>query len=376
MSIEPRLVRRLAEWLAPRLAAESEGPVAELELSGFSRPPAGQSSDTLLFEAVWLEGESERSRSLVLRRQRADGLFLHPDAVREAQVIQGLEPCPGVPVPHVVGAEPDPAVMGAPFFVMDRVAGRIPAAKPSIHATGWLTTLTRAERERLWYSAMEALVSLHDHDWRRTHEFLIPVAGDETAWLARHIESVVAWYRWATDGRPFPVTDAAVAELLARRHTVACGPPVLVWGDARPGNMVFDETGRCVALLDWELAAIGPPELDLAHWLVFDDFATGAAGIDLLPGWPDHDTTVARYESMSGRSVGDLWFFELLEELVVATTLIRQADLRVRRGLAPPGTRMGRDNTLTQMLARRLGLPVPELSPDYVAYRTPDRSGG
>ena len=53
----------------------------------------------------------------------------------------------------------------------------------------------------------------------------------------------------------------------------------------------------------------------------------------------------------------------------MATTLIRQADRRVALGLAPPANRMGHDNTVTQMIARRLGLAVPELSADYLAHR-------
>jgi len=70
-----------------------------------------------------------------------------------------------------------------------------------------------------------------------------------------------------------------------------------------------------------------------------------------------------------GRTLDDLDFYELMEEFFMATTLIRQADARVARGLAPPDTRMGHDNTVTQMLARRLRLPVPDLSPDYIAHR-------
>ena len=54
----------------------------------------------------------------------------------------------------------------------------------------------------------------------------------------------------------------------------------------------------------------------------------------------------------------------------MATTLIRQADFRVANGLAVADTRMGHDNAVTQMLARRLGLPVPNLSPDYIAHRS------
>jgi hypothetical protein len=59
----------------------------------------------------------------------------------------------------------------------------------------------------------------------------------------------------------------------------------------------------------------------------------------------------------------------MMEELFMATTLIRQADGRVAKGLAPPDTRMGHDNTVTQMLARRLSMEVPELSVDYLAHR-------
>src|SRR5690606_15512331 len=53
----------------------------------------------------------------------------------------------------------------------------------------------------------------------------------------------------------------------------------------------------------------------------------------------------------------------------LATTLIRQADAKIRAGLLPEGSRMGHGNALTQMLARRLGLPVPELAEDYLAHR-------
>jgi aminoglycoside phosphotransferase (APT) family kinase protein len=133
--------------------------------------------------------------------------------------------------------------------------------------------------------------------------------------------------------------------------------------------MIFGADHRCAAAIDWEVVTIGAAGIDLGHWLFFDAFATTACGVERLSGWPDRDATVARYEALSGRRVADLEFFELLEELFIATTLIRQADMRVERGVAPPDTRMGHDNAVTQMLARRLGLPVPDLSPDYLAHR-------
>jgi aminoglycoside phosphotransferase (APT) family kinase protein len=352
----------LADWLASRLAT------AEVRIPTVSRPAGGQSNDTILFDAEWDDHGWTRHEHFVLRReQTAHHIFRSPDVIREFRVLEGLRSS-WVPVPRVRWAEPDPAVIGAPFFVMHAVLGNVPLAKPSIHSHGWLPTLTVHERTRLWNSAIDALVAIHAIDWPATHGFLLD-GGAADATFAAHLDRIAEWYGWATSGREHPITDAALERLLAVRERVGGGPPVLVWGDARVGNMIFGADHQVAAVIDWELAVIGPPEIDVSHWLFFDRFATDAAGIEPLPGWPDRDATMARYEERSGRTLVDLEPFEMLEELVIATTLIRQADARVARGLAPPDTRMGLDNSVTQMLAQRLGLPVPELSPDYAAHR-------
>jgi aminoglycoside phosphotransferase (APT) family kinase protein len=351
----------LALWLAERLS--------KVEIADLERPSSGQSNDTLLFTATWVEGTQQRRQRLVLRRQQsANAIFRELDVIRESRVLRALAEASRVPVPAVYWSEADPSVLGAPFFVMAEVPGRVPAGRPSIHTVGWLPTLTTRERERLWSSAMETLVAVHEVDWQRSHAFLLD-NDREAGTLGAHIDRLADWYRWSTAGRDFPVTDAALAFLIGHRAEIRTGAPALVWGDARVGNMIFGEDNTVAAAIDWEVATIGPPAIDVAHWLFFDDFATRACGIDPLPGWPDRTTTVSRYEALSGRPVDDLEFFELMEEFFMATTLIRQADARVARGLAPADTRMGHDNTVTQMLARRLGLPVPDLSPDYVAHR-------
>jgi aminoglycoside phosphotransferase (APT) family kinase protein len=361
----------LRRWLAPVLAADARVDAADvrgLDVGGFERPAAGQSSDTILFTASWTQADEPHRQDLVLRRQPQGGIFLTPDAVREARILQGLEVGSRVPVPHVLAHESDPTLLGAPFFVMTKVAGRVPVAKPSIHAVGWLTELTTEARERLWRSALDVVVAIHDVDWRSTHAFLTD-AEHNTTGLDAHVDRLVEWYEWTVDGRTFPITDAALDAIHSRRHSIGTGAPVLVWGDARPGNMIVGDDGCVAAAIDWEVATVGPAGIDLGHWLFFDAFATTAAGVDRLPGWPDRQATIDRYEQLSGRTIEDLEFYELLEEFFIATTLIRQADMRVTKGLAPPDTRMGHDNAVTQMIARRLDLPVPELSPDYIAHR-------
>lgn len=347
----------LTAWLSDRW------PGADVVLLRCERPAAGQSNDTFLCD-VAVDGRPEH---VVVRRQSTGTtIFRDPDVLREARILAGLSGS-RVPVPAVRWTEPDPAVLGAPFFVMQQVAGRVPLGKPSIHITGWLPTLTTAERERMWSSALDVLVALHEVDWRACCSFLDD--DPATGTVSGHVDDLVNFYRWSAAGREFPITDAAVDYLTSRAGLIDGDQPVLVWGDARVGNMIFGADHQVAAAIDWETTTIGPAGRDVAHWLFFDRFQTEAVGIDRLPGWPDQDTTIARYEARSGRPLRDLGFFAVMEELFMATTLIRQADARVARGLAPAATRMGHANTVTQMLASRLGLPVPTLSPDYIAHR-------
>jgi len=357
------LRRGLEHWLPPRIGAT--GPIM---VGPLQHPAAGQSSDTLLFGATWRVGTAMRRERFVLRMEPTDRrLFLDADVIREARVLRGLETT-GVPAPRVRWTEDDPKVLGAPFFVMSHVPGQVPQGKPSVHASGWLPSLSTADRTKAWNAALESLVAVHDVAWRSTHPFL--VEGDAGSGLARRLEWTSRWYAWVVAGRSFPITDTALAYLLSEAAAVDEGAPVLVWGDARPGNMIFDARCRVAAVIDWELATIGPAGIDLGHWMAHDEFSTDIAGIERLDGIPDREATLVRYERISGRRVPDLGYFVILQALLFAVTLVRAADIRVARGLAPPTTRMGHDNPFTQMLARRLGLPVPGLADDYVAHRS------
>jgi aminoglycoside phosphotransferase (APT) family kinase protein len=362
--------RTLTAWLTARLAADGSTQVTSVEVTPPARAGVGQSSETWLFEARWSQGGKGRTADLVLRKQPGyDGIFLRPDAGREFEVIRGLEQDPAVPVPRTRWVERDPGVLGVPFFVMDRVPGIVPSGRPSIHATGWLTTLTPSQRQTVWQSSLDAIAALHEVPWPRSHAFL--ACDDAAPGLAGYLRHMAEWYHWTTVGRRFPVTDAALAYALEGAPGATTSPPVLAWVDARPGNIIFDPD-RCVpaALIDWEVATLAPPEVDIAQWLIFDDFATSAAGVERLSGYATREEILSRYESVSGRRLGDIGYFEIVQGLFMATTLIRQADAHVRGGRLAPGTRMGYGNSMTQMLARRLGLALPELSEDYLLHRS------
>lgn len=356
----------LHAWLLARLR-EGGAQIAGLELSPFASPPSGQSNTTLIFLATWVQDGTPRQGEYVLRVQPSGNqLFLDPDVLDEFRVMAGLADTP-VPVPAMCWMETDPAVLGAPFYLMKQVHGTVPQGKPSIHKVGWLPTLTPEVRGRVYRNGLATLAALHAVDWRAHHAFLAqPLEGLD---LPAHVARFRRWYDWTTQGRPYPVTDAAMAWLEAGSTSVDAGPPVLVWGDARLGNLMYDDAGQVVAVLDWELATIAPAGVDLGHWLMLDEFHAEATGVERLPGCPDRATEIAWYEEAAGKRLPDIAYFEVRSALLMATTLIRQGDLRAARGELPANNTMGTGNPFTQILARRLGLPVPELSEAFLAHR-------
>jgi aminoglycoside phosphotransferase (APT) family kinase protein len=143
----------------------------------------------------------------------------------------------------------------------------------------------------------------------------------------------------------------------------------LLWGDARPGNILFAEDQSVAAVLDLEAALIGPRGLDLGYWLMMDRFHADAIGIARLPGWPSEAETTARYAASTGIRSPDLDYFIVMGAFFMATTIIRAADMGIASGKFTPDTRFGFDNTATQIIAECLGLKVPPLAQDFIEHR-------
>jgi aminoglycoside phosphotransferase (APT) family kinase protein len=366
----------LARWLRDRLDLVSVGGARDVDVTFSETRVGGQSNETVLFRASWADAEGHREANLVLRLQpsNATQIFPHPDAVREARVLDALGRWSTVPVPRVWWSEPDPSLLGVPFFVMSEVAGRVPLARPSVHTSGWLTTLDPEERARVSETGIETLAAIQRIDWRRSLSFLVDPLGDAPG-VAGELARLERYHRWVVGSRPSPTTDAALVWLRSRVDSVSerAGDPVLVWGDARIGNVIYDhQPGTGVALaavIDWELASIGPAGVDLGHWLFMDAFHAEAAGIARLDGYPSAEEVVAHHERAAGRRVADLDWFEVRSAVFMATTIIRQCDLRIARGELRADTDMGLGNLCTRYIARRLELPVPELSADWIAHR-------
>ena len=327
---QARMTREVfGDWLARQGCRE-------VRLGELTQPDAGYSGRTVFVDASWTGSDGgRRHEELVVRIQSPDQqLFVAPDALRQAAVMRGLAGQPGVPVPRIWFTEADPAVLGAPFYVMERVHGRIPGDVPSWHVRGWTVELTPRQRRTLHDNGLAALVALHQVDWRAGLGFLEP-DGAGTA-LDRYLAQLEQWYDWCGPSRRFgpEILDAGMAQVLGSRPDDP--GEVLVWGDARPGNICFAGDLSVAALFDWETATIGPAGIDLGWWLMFERFLCEAQGKSRLDGVPGREGTITRYEELGGVPVPDIDYYELLAGVVMTLISSRLADVLVDSGRVTP----------------------------------------
>jgi aminoglycoside phosphotransferase (APT) family kinase protein len=225
------------------------------------------------------------------------------DMVREHRVITALRDTP-VPVPETYAVCPGDEVIGAPFYVMERVEGTPYRLARQLEPLGAKRTGAIAN------AMMDTLVALHA---------VVPEAvgladfGRPEGFLERQVR------RWkqqldASRSRDLPGVDELHARLAAA--VPRQGAPAVVHGDYRLDNLLVDEhDGHDVvtAVLDWEMATIGDPLTDVALLAAYQSLPQMVRGnavsdVALAPGFPAAAALLDRYGAASGRDLSSLSF--------------------------------------------------------------------
>jgi aminoglycoside phosphotransferase (APT) family kinase protein len=358
--------RRFEQWLVARLPDAAGVKVGELHFAS-----AGYSAETLFTDVSFTRDDSLCQLALVIRKQ-VEGLdlFLDSDLTVPYRVMQALQQHPSVPAPRAVGVELDREVLGSTFLVMEKVQGRVPPQKPPYPLQGWVKELSPPDRARLWGNAITTLAALHKLDWRESFAFLNR-PGRGAVGFEQYLAGIEESYRWAAAGRPLPIIDEAMAYIRSYRPELS--PPSVLWGDPQLCNIMFKDDLSVAAVLDWEVASLGPAEADFGWWLFFEDFYATATGVPRLDGAPDRAESTRLYTAALGRKVNDLEYYELLASLRMALVVLRSADRYVAFGKIPASSRAGIENPATTVLARKMQLPPPQSLDDYNALITPAR---
>jgi len=346
--------KRLADWLASKQPDAQGITVTDVHVPG----AGGLSNETVLFTANWRDAEGEQSQGMVARVQPdGPGVFPDYDLRKEAAVISALAEHSPVPVPRVYFFEDDPSLFGAPFLVMQRIDGRIPADDPPFTAAGWVLDLTPDQRRRMWHNSIDVLAQIHSVDWRAIGLDFLDTPENHSGLDA----GLAQWRRtfeWAAEGEPNPTIEAALRWLDEHRpdHDE---PKVLNWGDARVGNMIFNDDLAPAGVLDWEMLVLASREQELGWWLFLMRHHTEGVDRPLPAGILDRGQTIDYYEQTTGHKLHDLDYYEVLAGTRLAILMVRAAHMMIGAGLLPPDSPMAQSNPASQLVARLLDLPAP-----------------
>ncbi len=262
--------------------------------------PGGHSNLTYLL--------SFENRDMVLRRPPFGlvGASAH-DMVREHTVLEALGPAfPLAPKPLLFSD--DSAVIGCPFYVMERVEGVI------IRRTlpeGM--SLSSDQARRLAHNMIEALHALHSLDHRAIG---LDDFGKPDGYVQRQVEGWIDRYR---EARTPDVPDGEEVMAWLRDNVPPdSARPSIVHGDWKTDNVVLDrgDPTRIVAVLDWEMATIGDPAMDLAYALIFFDERRAARPVGLSAALPpifaeavSREELLELYQQLSGQAIENPDFY-------------------------------------------------------------------
>jgi aminoglycoside phosphotransferase (APT) family kinase protein len=350
---DPEVTRaKLEAWLGGRLAGAAQVRVPHVQTPSTT----GFSAETLIFDAEWQAGGRWQRGSYVAKvAPTGHQIFPQPrfdEQYRLLKILAGT----AVKVPAVHWYEPGPDVLGAPFLVMSKADGEAPTDMPPYHTGGWVTEVSPQTRQRMWWGGLDVLAQVHSLDVDELGVGFV----DQPAYGATGVDQRLGYYEhylaWGYDGT-VPVAEAAL-EWLREHRPPEPRPPVLLWGDARIGNIMYSG-GVPTAVLDWEMATLGQPEEDLAWFLYLDRHHGEGCGVERLPGFPSADETIARYEQLTGRPVRHMDYYEVLSGLKFTAIMARIGQLFVHYELVPADNDFPYNNTASQLLAKTLGLPPP-----------------
>jgi aminoglycoside phosphotransferase (APT) family kinase protein len=263
-------------------------------------------------------GEGRSNVTYVITRGDAEVILRRPprppwppsahDVLREARLLRALGPA-GARVPAVLAVCDDEDVIGAPFYVMEKVEGHvITSAVPA-------ELDTVAQRRRIGEELVDALVEIHGIDWRAAG---LEGFGKPTGYVERQVR------RFSGLWEHNKTREIAAVDRVGRwlgEHLPDSPAATIVHGDFRLGNVMLasEAPARVVSIFDWEMATIGDPLADLGYlctlWVDRDDPPLGMfelSSVTRQEGFPHREELIERYEAGSGRSMTDIRWYQTL----------------------------------------------------------------
>jgi aminoglycoside phosphotransferase (APT) family kinase protein len=323
----------LEDWF--RRQGHSDGKVDLLP----SPAATGYSHETIVFEL----SDGSTTERLIARVEPLGehNVFPDPDLSVEYRLLDAIASS-DVPLPRLHGYESDTSFLGAPFYVMAYLDGLVPPDSPPYCMGGWLYDAMPDERARVWWSGLEAMTRVHLLDWSA----LTFANSGRTIGFEGELEYWGRYVEFCGGDIPRPVRRAWTWLCTSKPSDTSTA---LCWGDSRLGNQMFSN-GRCIGLLDWEMACLSDPAQDVAWFVYFDEVFSDGLGVPRLDGMPTREESVTRYEALTGSTVQNFGYFEVFAAVRFAMIMQRLGGLQMEMGVLPADSTFPRDNFVTAHL--------------------------
>ena len=265
-------------------------------------------------------------RCLVLRKKPPGEVLPSAHAVdREFRILTALADT-DVPVPKTLLFHADRDIVGTPFYVMERIEGRVfhDAALPGV---------APEDRRPMYLSMAETMAHLHAVDWAAIG------LGDYGKPGNYFVRQIARWTRQWELSRTRDIPEIDMISAWLQSNLPSDDETTICHGDFRIGNMMFHSTEpRVVAVLDWELSTLGHPLADAAFsclvWHSRPEWYGGLFGLDLPSlGIPTQEEYLDRYYAVSGRSTR-VELFHLVFSLFRFAVILEGIAARARAGNA------------------------------------------
>jgi aminoglycoside phosphotransferase (APT) family kinase protein len=270
------------------------------------------------------------ARELVLRRPPFGSKVKSAhDMGREFKVLSRLSAV-YPPAPRPLAHCDDDSVLGAPFYVMERIVGVILRKDPPRELT-----IDAGLAQRMAEGLFDNLAAIHAVDWQAAG---LADLGKPEGYVQRQ---VAGWTKRYVDSQTDEIPEVLAASAWLAAHIPASPPATLIHNDYKYDNVVLDanDLTRVVGVLDWEMSTIGDPLMDLgtalSYWIEAGDppeVQVWRMGPTNLPGSPTRRELAARYGERTGRDVSGIGFhyaFALFKNAVV----LQQIYYRYKQGL-------------------------------------------
>jgi aminoglycoside phosphotransferase (APT) family kinase protein len=291
---------RLEGWLRENLT-DAQG----LILADLSFPEeSGESSVTLILNTV---NEGAERQFICRMKPRDSQVFTEHDLPLQYNLMI-LAGANGIPVPPLLGLEPDESLVGSDFYIMGFVDGQIPTDNPPYVFGSWVTELTDDQRAKQWRNGLATLARIHRINIAGSTVPGIPQSAKNASPAQHEIDKFRALMT-PDIKRRLPAVVLQAVDYVAD-NAPPDGPRRLCWGDSRPGNVIWKDL-QPIAVIDWEMASIGDPLQDVSWWYWIDYINCLGLGVPRLGGLPSLEEVYQQWHALTGLPILHSDYYDL-----------------------------------------------------------------